>query len=173
MSDAVQGDAARGATRALAPLSTGWGAIWRDGLIAAAAWFVAAVVTVASPDVVPWGSTQLWAELLAGGAAILLVAAFAVQRLGKVGRVLAHYGPWLVALGVVFAVWEVATAKTGWLPKPFFSPPQGLLHVYLVDTKRLVYCVLFSLRLWAYGFGSGIVAGFLIGVALGWSKRFA
>lgn len=168
MSDAVHDGAPHRATRVLAP-----GAVWRDGMIAAATWLVAAVVTVASPDVVPWGSTQLWAWLTLGGALLLLASAFVVHWLGRVGRTVMHYGPWLIALGVVFTLWEVATAKLGWLPKPFFSPPQGLLHVYLVDTKRLGYCVLFSLRLWAYGFGSGVVAGFLFGVPLGWSKRFA
>jgi NitT/TauT family transport system permease protein len=48
-----------------------------------------------------------------------------------------------------------------------------LLHVYLVDTKRLILCLLFSLRLWAYGFSLGVATGFLAGVALGWSRRFA
>jgi len=164
MSDIAQG----GAVRTVASVP-----IWRDGLVAAAAWLVAAAVSVATPDVVPWGSTQLWAEILTGGAVLLLVLSGTVQWLGRVGRVIVHYGPWLIALGVWFAVWEVVTAKTGWLPKPFFSPPQGLLHVYLVDTTRLGLCMLFSLRLWAYGFGSGVIAGFLVGVALGWSKRFA
>ncbi len=148
-------------------------AVWRDGLLAAAAWFAAAAVTVAAPDVVKWGSTELWAWLMLGGAGVLLAGAFTLHRLGRAGAAIAHYGPWLIALGVWFAVWEGITAKLGWLPKPFFSPPQGLLHVYLVDSRRLAFCVLFSLRLWAYGFGSGVAAGFLFGVALGWSKRFA
>lgn len=148
-------------------------AVWRDGMLAATAWFAAAVVTVATPDVVKWGSTELWAWLMLGGAGTLLTVSFVVHRLGRAGAVIAHYGPWLTALGVWFALWEVITAKTGWLPKPFFSPPQGLLHVYLVDSKRLALCTLFSLRLWIYGFASGVSTGLLFGIALGWSKRFA
>jgi len=149
------------------------GVAWRDGLFAAGTWLFAAVLTLALPDVIHWGSTDLFGELLIGGAVVLAIGAFSVHFLGRVGQVATVYGPWLIALGVIFAVWEVATAKSGWLPKPFFSPPQGLLHVYIVDWQRLLYCLLFSLRLWAYGFFSGVTVGFLAGVALGWSPRFA
>ncbi len=164
MSDLALSGAARGfAARAL----------WRDGVLAATAWLAAAAVTVATPDVVKWGSTGLWAWIMLGGAGLLLASSVVVHRLGRVGGVITHYGPWLVALGVWFALWELVTAKTGWLPKPFFSPPQGLLHVYLVDGRRLALCTLFSLRLWGYGFASGVGVGSLFGIALGWSKRFA
>ncbi len=79
----------------------------------------------------------------------------------------------MIAIGVWLALWEITTAKTGWLPKPFFSPPNGLLNVYVTETNRLGWCILYTLRLWSLGFGLGIVAGYMAGVALGWSKRFA
>jgi NitT/TauT family transport system permease protein len=153
--------------------SSAAGVIWRDGLIAAVAWLAAAALTVTLPDVVPWGSSTLFAWIMVGGASLLVLGALVVPRLGMARATLTYYGPWSIALGVIFSVWEVTTAKLGWLPKPFFSPPQGLLHAYVVDHVRLFYCVLFSLRLWAYGFGSGVVVGFFAGVALGWSRRFA
>ncbi len=131
------------------------------------------MVTAALPDVVPWGSRDLFAPLLLGGAAVLAGLAFAADRLGRFGARLAHYGPWLIALGVWFALWELVTAKLGWLPKPFFSPPHGLFHVYVVDWERLLICIAYTARLWSLGFASGIVAGFVGGVALGWSKTFA
>jgi NitT/TauT family transport system permease protein len=96
-----------------------------------------------------------------------------VQRLGRPGRTLIHYGPWFVAVGVWFALWELTTAKFGWLPKPFFSPPQGLLNVYVVDWPRLLLCIAYTLRLWALGFGSGVIVGYVAGVALGWSRQVA
>lgn len=168
MSEAVRDGEARGVS--LAHLA---GPIWRDGALASAAWLLAAAVTLVVPDVVPWGSTPLFAWILVAGAAILLVGAVVVPRLGGVGETIVHYGPWLIALGVVFALWEGTTAKLGWLPKPFFAPPQGLLHVYVVDWKRLLFCIGYTLRLWSYGFSSGAVVGFFVGVALGWSARFA
>jgi NitT/TauT family transport system permease protein len=45
------------------------------------------------------------------GAVILLVLAFVAPRLGRFGEGLIHYGPWLIAIGVWFALWELTTAK--------------------------------------------------------------
>ena len=156
---------------ALAPVLGG--AVWRHGLIAAAAWIVAALVTVALPDVVPWGSRDLFAGSLLAGAAVLAVLAFLIGWVGRLSSWLVRYGPWFIALGVWFALWELITAKFGWLPKPFFSPPHGLLHVYVVDWQRLLICIAYTARLWSIGFAGGIVLGFVGGVALGWSKSFA
>ena len=70
-------------------------------------------------------------------------------------------------------LWELTTAKFGWLPKPFFSPPNGLLNVYVTecvadsDLHRLHAApVVDRLRFRR-------VVGYALGVALGWSKRFS
>lgn len=168
MSDAIQALDSGGAEAQ----SATFGAVWKFGLYAAAAWAATAIVTVALPDVVPWGSADLFAILTALGAAIFAVLAFSVGLLGRVGRTLVYYGPWFLALGLWFLIWEFTTAKFGWLPKPFFSPPHGLLNVYVVDGPRLLVCILYTLRLWSLGFFSGIAVGFALGVALGWSARF-
>jgi len=148
-------------------------AIWANGLFAAAAWAAAAIITIGMPDVVPWGSANLFAAITGTGAAMFALLAFAVPRLGRFGEGLVHYGPWFIAIGVWFALWELTTAKFGWLPKPFFSPPNGLLNVYVTEAPRLLMCIAYTLRLWSLGFVSGIVAGYAVGVALGWSKRFS
>ena len=111
--------------------------VWASGLIAAVAWVAAAVATIALPDVVPWGSDGLSAIIMASGALALVVLAFVVPRLGRFGEGWVHYGPWLIAIGVWFTLWELTTAKFGWLPKPFFSPPNGLLNVYVTEASRL------------------------------------
>ncbi|MCA1443154.1 ABC transporter permease subunit [Ensifer sp. IC4062] len=147
--------------------------IWRSGLLAGGTWLVAAALTYGLPDVISWGATELFAAVVLTGAGILLALSVTVHRLGSVGRTLVHYGPWFVVLGLWFAAWEVVTAKLGWLPKPFFSPPQGLLQAYVTDWERLLICIAYTGRLWGLGFFSGIVVGFAGGVALGWSKRFA
>ena len=147
--------------------------IWTNGLLAAAAWAAAALVTVALPDVVPWGSANLFAGIVGGGALVLAALAFIVPRLERLGRGFVYYGPWLIAIGVWFCLWELTTAKFGWLPKPFFSPPNGLLNVYVTEASRLLICIAYSLRLWSLGFLIGVVLGYTIGVALGWPKRFS
>jgi NitT/TauT family transport system permease protein len=147
--------------------------MWRPGLYAAAAWAAAAIVTRALPDVIPFGSSDLFAVLVGAGAAAFAVLAFASPRAGQLQETLDYYGPWFIAIGVWLTLWEFSTAKTGWLPKPFFSAPPGLLHVYVTDWQRLLVCIGYSLRLWGLGFSLGATIGYVLGVALGWSKPFA
>jgi NitT/TauT family transport system permease protein len=141
--EVLEGRSARAAT-ALGGLHQ---AIWINGVVAAAAWAAAALATIGLPDVVPWGSANLFAWIMGWGAVILLVLAFVAPRLGRFGEGLIHYGPWLIAIGVWFALWELTTAKFGWLPKPFFSPPNGLLNVYVTEAPRLLICIGYTLRL--------------------------
>jgi NitT/TauT family transport system permease protein len=147
--------------------------LWLPGFYAAASWAAAAVVTKSFPNVVPWGSDDLFAILVGLAALGFAALAIANPRSSRLRSALDYYGPWFIAIGVWLTLWELTTAKTGWLPKPFFSPPTGLLHVYVTEWRRLIICVGYSLRLWALGFGLGAVIGYVNGVALGWSKRVA
>jgi NitT/TauT family transport system permease protein len=167
--EALEGRAASAPTSLRGPHQ----AIWTHGAVAAAAWAAGALVTLGLPDVVPWGSVDLFAGIMAGGAAVLVVLAFLAPRLGRFGHGLIHYGPWLIAIGVWITLWELTTAKFGWLPKPFFSPPNGLLNVYVTEAPRLLICIGYTLRLWSLGFFFGVTVGYALGVALGWSKRFS
>jgi NitT/TauT family transport system permease protein len=149
------------------------GSVWRQGLYAAATWLAAAIVTEAFPDIIPWSSRELFSGLLVAGAVVLAALSFTLDRFGRLAPWLVRNGPWLIAIGVWLAVWELITAKLGWLPKPFFAPPHGLFHVYLIDWQRILICIAYTARLWSIGFGAGIVLGFILGVALGWSKTFS
>jgi NitT/TauT family transport system permease protein len=147
--------------------------LWRQGLYAAATWLLAAAATAFLPDVFAWGSRDLFAGLVAAGAVVLLVLSFTLGRTGRLEARLTRSGPWFIAIGLWLAVWELVTAKLGWLPRPFFAPPHGLFHVYVTDWQRILICIAYTARLWTIGFGSGIVVGFILGVALGWSRAFA
>lgn len=149
------------------------GRVWRQGVLGALAWGATAVVTAALPDVVAWGARDLFVAITGGVAFVLLALAFFVPARGWRHASLIHYGPWLVVLGLWLLIWEAVTAKLGWLPKPFFSPPQGVLNVWVHDWDRLLICVAYTARLWGLGFFLGIGAGFVTGVGLGWSKSFA
>ncbi len=160
----------KGAAPTAAPYLLG-SSLWRDGFYAAVAWLAAAAVTEGWPDIIPWGSRDLFSGILVAGAVVFTALGLLIDRMpARVRRSLLHNGPWFIALGVWLAVWELITAKLGWLPKPFFAPPHGLFHVYIVDWQRLLICIAFTARLWTIGFGTGIVLGFVLGVALGWSK---
>jgi NitT/TauT family transport system permease protein len=79
-------------------------------------------------------------------------------------------GKWLVALPVILTVWEIATAKTGILPLPFFPSPQAIVEVYTDDLPRLAFSAGCSLALLLPGYLIGALAGFIIGVGIGWSR---
>ncbi|MBP2316366.1 ABC transporter permease [Azospirillum soli] len=132
------------------------------GLSAAAAWFAVAALTSAWPDAEEWERTGELASLLAvvGGGLALASLLRRAQRAW----------PWMLALALGVAAWEVATAKLNLLPRPFFAPPQGLLEVYLDDWPRLAECVLHSAWLLISGYLLGSAAGFITGVAVGWSR---
>jgi len=149
--------------------------LWWAGLAAALAWAGLAVLTWLWPNK-PAGFSE-WAftgEFAAGAAVLaglLLALAFAPRAFGAVGSRLRPAGPWLVALAVGLAVWEVLTAKLGLLPPPFFAPPQSLVEVYATDWARLLESAGASVRLLALGIAIGAAAGFLTGVLIGWSRQ--
>lgn len=108
---------------------------------------------------------------------ILLAAALTLSVL--LGRVLSlrfllaplqRAGRWLVVLAILFAIWEIVTAKLALLPLPFFAPPRALVEAYATDWPRLGDSVLNSMRLLALGFLFGSISGFVTGVAIGWSR---
>ncbi|MBB2161922.1 ABC transporter permease [Gluconacetobacter sacchari] len=134
-----------------------------------AAWAAAAAVTglLADHGRVPAGRPLV--ELAAAVAVLCGLAALA-GRFAWFAPV-AHQGRRVAALGVAVAAWEIVTAKTGWLPLPFFPSPQAVLDVYRVDSARLAQSVFSSLLILVPGFALGAVTGFLAGLAMGWSPE--
>jgi NitT/TauT family transport system permease protein len=144
---------------------------WIGGGTAAVAWAIAS------------GLTALWADkpdsdfeytrglaFLCGAIAIVLgVIAISALRVVVPER-LRRIGPWLVVLAVLTGLWEAITAKLGLLPMPFFPPPQAILEVVIDDWRRLLQGVVASLELLAGGYLIGAMVGFVIGVAVGWSR---
>jgi NitT/TauT family transport system permease protein len=145
-------------------------AVWRIGLLAAATWFAAAVVTAVWPDVYDVDYTHLLALIQGILSVILLIMSFAGQSLGWFGRKLRYAGAWLVAIGFVFVVWQALTAKLGLLPRPFFTAPQKVLAAFVDDWPRILLCVYYSLRLLVVGVAIGAMLGFAAGVTIGWSQ---
>src|SRR5262249_62321768 len=80
----------------------------------------------------------------------------------------AHYAP-LVA-GAVFALafWELITAKMAWLPLPFFPDPDDVLGAMVEDAGLLLTSTGHSLLLLLGGYFTGVCAGIVTGVLIGW-----
>ena len=141
------------------------------GLCAAAAWSAAAALTALWPDrpESDWAYTSDFAVICGALAVALALAAFAGVRFAVLQR-LQRLSPWLLALALFLAAWEAVTAKLGMLPLPFFPPPQAIVEVVIDDWERLAAGIFASARLLASGYFLGAAAGFVIGVAIGWSR---
>jgi NitT/TauT family transport system permease protein len=141
------------------------------GLSAAAAWSMVAALTAFWPDKLEsdWAYTGTLAAACGALAVALALAAVAGARFAIFQR-LQRLSPWLIALALFLAAWEVVTAKLGLLPLPFFPPPQAIVEVVIDDWGRLAAGVLASARLLAAGYFLGAAIGFVTGVAIGWSR---
>jgi NitT/TauT family transport system permease protein len=140
-------------------------------LVAAAAWLGAAALIAFWSDIPEsdWaytGDLALACEALALAVALAGFAGIRFSGFHSVQRL----SPWLIALALFIAAWEAVTAKLGWLPLPFFPPPQAILEVVIDDRTRLVAGIFASFRLLATGYFLGAAVGFVTGVAIGWSR---
>jgi len=145
-----------------------WPSVWAAGF----AWIGAAALVFFWPDADDLGRTDLLAALAVGigGALLFLALSAGIPALAPRVAPLRAAGPWLLALALALAVWELATAKLDLLPRPFFAAPQSLLEVFTDDWPRLGESVLHSLLLVVPGYALGAVVGFLFGLAMGWSR---
>jgi NitT/TauT family transport system permease protein len=141
------------------------------GVAGALAWAAFGAACIVRDDVGDWARTQDVATAAFIIAAIILFATVVSDRLGRAGEALRKRSPWLVALGLVLAVWELATAKFAWLPLPFFPPPQAIVEVYTDDWSKLADSALASVKLQLGGYLIGALLGFVTGVSIGWSTR--
>jgi sulfonate transport system permease protein len=140
------------------------------GLAASAAWLGFGLSCLGWEDRGDWSRTRdvaIAAFIVAGG---ILLATAAVRLPGRFGAGFRQRTPWLLLLGLLLTLWEVATAKFAWLPLPFFPPPQAIVEVYTDDLPKLLDSVWASVKLQLGGYLIGAAAGFLTGVSIGWSR---
>ena len=107
-----------------------------------------------------------------GLAAVWALAARPGTKAGlQASRWLGAWAPWWIALAVVFALWELATAKTGALTPPYFPPPGQLVTEAWTDRVLLGQSIGNSLALLAVGLFCGGITGLATGLWMGWSKQ--
>jgi NitT/TauT family transport system permease protein len=152
------------------------------GLFPVAAWGLLGAITLFWPDK-PAGFAEEWPCTREFGAGAFTLTAFwglltltasfsglprVIERINARFR---HFTPWLIVLPLFLALWETLTAKTGVLAPPFFAPPSSLIEAYRDDYARLADSAWNSIKLLLEGIFWGTLAGFTIGVAVGWSQR--
>ncbi|WP_442793479.1 ABC transporter permease [Paraburkholderia sp. HP33-1] len=150
-------------------------------VLAALGWLAGAALTRWWPALDDWPYTRELLILKLVLAAASLAIGIAGRRAGTAAKLRPvttssrldawlDATPWLLALSLGITGWEIVTAQLEWLPRPFFAPPQALIAVYADDLPRLAASVGHSFVLLAYGYVAGALTGFVIGVAIGWSK---
>jgi NitT/TauT family transport system permease protein len=139
---------------------------------AAAAWLLLAFVILRWPDLGDWDRGPELAYASGALAAVLIVSGVLRVAGSSAFRRVKRSTPWLLALGLVFSVWEAGSAKFGWLPQPFFPPPHAILEVFADDWRKLIESIVASVKLEFLGFALGAACGFTIGVLLGRSRLF-
>lgn len=75
------------------------------------------------------------------------------------------------AMGIVLLAYDIAGTKLRITPQPFFPGPAEVLKTFMDDGPYLMQNTLYSLRLFAVGFGIGIVLGLVTGVIIGWFPK--
>jgi NitT/TauT family transport system permease protein len=139
---------------------------------AGAAWLLLAFVILRWPDLGDWDRGPELAYASGALAAVLIVSGILRAAGSNAFSRLKRSTPWLLALGLVFSVWEAGSVKFGWLPQPFFPPPHAILEVFTEDWPKLVESIVASVKLELLGFALGAAGGFAIGVMLGRSRLF-
>jgi len=147
--------------------------LWKTGIVAGLLWIGAGAVTWLWPDDPDLDliRTGLFAWLQAIVGAAILVSVVTERAWPSLTAWIRPRGPWLLVLPVLLVVWQIVTAKTLTLPRPFFVAPQALVEVYTDDYARLGESVFRSFILLAYGYAIGAVIGFVTGVSIGWSRN--
>lgn len=82
-----------------------------------------------------------------------------------------HSAPFLTALYLLFALFDWATLKTGYLLYPFIPWINDIINAMILDRGQLAICTLYSLRLLMVGYLSGSFLGLITGVACGYSEK--
>lgn len=141
------------------------------GVSAVGAWALAAISAIALEDVGDWSETRHYAIGTAVIAALLLAALSGGRWWPGVREKVIHKSPWLIVSGLFLTLWELAAAKLGWVPQPFFPPPQALVEVFVWEWEEVGKHLLASLRLVVVGAIVGAAVGFVIGVSIGWSTH--
>jgi len=168
VSDAISVEGSRAASSRAAAIGD-WLKSSGIGVAAAVAWISFGWSCLWWQDLGDWSRTYALGIAAFVVAAVALFGTLSADFLGPAGPALRRRAPWLVVLGLLLTVWELATAKFAWLPLPFFPPPQAILEVYTDDLPKLLDSVFASVKLQLGGYVVGATIGFLTGVSIGWS----
>jgi NitT/TauT family transport system permease protein len=106
-------------------------------------------------------------ECLLGASIVMAVLAWAWPRFRPWAR---HHAPltagWIAAL----VIWDLVTLKLAFMPLPYFPGPDMVLQGMMEDRAMLFESTYHSLILLFTGYFTGVAAGLVSGVLIGWFR---
>jgi NitT/TauT family transport system permease protein len=81
-----------------------------------------------------------------------------------------YYMPLLAGAVFLFGVWDLVTLKWAWMPQPYFPGPDEVLGALIEDRAMLWNCTWHSLMLLVCGYATGLTAGLITGILIGWFR---
>lgn len=135
--------------------------------------FAALAVHVAVPDssLHPSAQRDYYSMLLLAIAVFSLAAAGISFAAPKAASGLEAKGAFWLGAAFLTALVNIITSKLALLPVIFFPSYNNILSVFVDSWQLLLKCIWYSFRLLLLGVLWGVLAGFVTGVFLGFSKK--
>ncbi|GHT77353.1 ABC transporter permease [Spirochaetia bacterium] len=148
------------------PKSEAW--FWAAVLSLAAALIISITLPTVQPKVEP---RPYRVVLIAFIVVLLFLYVFALSR-PLFRRKLYHKAQFIFSGGVVLAIWDLLTTKSGILPLPYFPGMADIINVMYGDRMKLLEHTLYSMRLFFVGMITGTALGLATGTAIGWWRQW-
>lgn len=136
-----------------------------------AALAIAILIDKLVPDKLAVYSTKYWVPFLIIAVVLFIILIIISIKYSKLAKALKHKAPLYAAAVLILSLWEIATAKTRFLPMPYFPAPGQVIDVLATDWRTLGLSALYSLRMLFIGYFIGAAAGLVTGTMIGWNKK--
>ncbi|MDR1986609.1 MAG: hypothetical protein LBP88_06520 [Treponema sp.] len=73
---------------------------------------------------------------------------------------------------MALTIWDMVTAKSGLLPRPYFPGMPGIFGVMYDDRILLLRSTIYSMRLFFAGVITGAILGLATGILIGWRRQW-
>jgi NitT/TauT family transport system permease protein len=87
-------------------------------------------------------------------------------------KILYHKSQFIFAVGILFAVLDLFTTKSGIFKLPFFPGPPQVINIIYAERKMLLISTYYSLRLFFTGLITGTLLGVITGILIGWYRQW-
>jgi NitT/TauT family transport system permease protein len=109
---------------------------------------------------------------LSGFIVVLLVLWVVSISVNSLRKILYQRSQFFFAIGIVLAIWDLLSTKSGFFQLPFFPGPAQIINVIFTEREILLLSTYYSMRLFFVGLISGILLGIITGILIGWYRQW-